>query len=85
MVLMSSSPPLIFKNLYAYILNMTTATIKPKIVLKNGKPEAVVLDIGVYKKLLEIAEEKEDLVELKKIKSQKTSFRNLNDVLKERV
>lgn len=61
---------------------MITSMIKPKIVLKNGKPNEVVLDINIYEKLLELAEEKEDLAELKKIRAQKTSFRNIDAYLK---
>ena len=64
------------------MINMTTSTLNPKIVLKNGKLDAVVLDISDYEKLLEIAEDKEDLAELKKIKAGKTSFRNIDAYLK---
>lgn len=61
---------------------MTTSTIKPRVVLKNGKPDAVILDISSYVRLLEIAEDKEDLAELKKIKDKKTSFKNIDDYLR---
>ena len=47
---------------------MNTVITKEKILFKNGKPDAVILDIGRYEKLLEVAEEKEDLAELKRIK-----------------
>ena len=33
----------------------------PEIILRNGKPSAVILDIDVYEDLLEQLEQKEDL------------------------
>lgn len=59
--------------------------LKERIIFKNGKPEAVVLDIDRYEKLLEIAQEKEDLAELRQIKKSKTYFRDLQDYIKDRV
>lgn len=64
---------------------MTLAISKPQIVLRNGKPQAVVLDIKEYKYLLEAAEENEDLAELKRIKKSKTHFKELGAVLREHV
>ncbi|MEK7077605.1 MAG: type II toxin-antitoxin system Phd/YefM family antitoxin [Patescibacteria group bacterium] len=61
---------------------MNTVITKEKILFKNGKPDAVILDIGRYEKLLEVAEEKEDLAELKRIKKSKTSFKELKNYLK---
>ncbi|MEK7077952.1 MAG: hypothetical protein AAB911_00085 [Patescibacteria group bacterium] len=59
--------------------------LKERIIFKNGKPQAVVLDIDRYKKLLEIAQEKEDLAELRQIKKSKTYFRDLQDYTKDHV
>ena len=56
---------------------MLTITLRPQLVVRNGKPQAVVLDIKEYERLLETAEEKEDLAELARIKRGKTSFREL--------
>ena len=59
--------------------------IKPKIVLKNGRPQSVVLTMGAYRKLLEFLEDKEDAAELESIKKNKTSFRGFDEYLKKRV
>lgn len=56
---------------------------KNQVIFKNGKPQAVILDVEKYEKLLEIAEEKKDLTELRRIKNGKTSFRKLKAYLKE--
>ncbi len=56
-----------------------------QVVVKNGKPHAVILDIKRYKQLLELAQEREDAAELRRIKRSKTRFRPLNDYLKHRV
>lgn len=53
---------------------MNTIATKEKILFKDGKPNAVILDISRYEKLLEAAEEKEDLAELKRIKKTKTKW-----------
>ena len=64
---------------------MAAVETKPQIIIRNGKPRAVILDIRKYEQLLEIAEEKEDLAELKRIKRTKTSFRDLREYLLKRV
>lgn len=38
---------------------------KPQVIIKNGQPQAVILGIKQYEQLLEIAEEKKNLVSLK--------------------
>lgn len=58
---------------------------RPQIITKNGRPKAVILDIKKYEHLLEMAEDKEDLVELRRIKKGKVIFRELKDYLKKRV
>ncbi len=60
---------------------MLTSTQKPRVILKNGKPTSVVLNIRVYERLLELAEDKEDLLELKLMKKQGTNFKELNKIM----
>ena len=62
--------------------HMSLNTSKLQIILRNGKPRAVVLGIKEYELLLEAAEESEDLAELKQIKKGKTHFRDLGAVLR---
>lgn len=64
---------------------MTVTETTPQIIVRNGKPSAIILDLNKYKRLLEIAEEKEDLLELLRIKKGKTSFRELKTYLETRV
>lgn len=64
---------------------MATLLEKPKILVKNGKPEAIVLGIKAYERLLELAEEKEDLAELRRIKKGTVTFRPLSNYLTGRV
>lgn len=58
---------------------------KPQIIVENGKPKSVVLDIKDYERLLEMVEDKEDLAELRRIKRGKTSFHELTAHLEKRV
>jgi PHD/YefM family antitoxin component YafN of YafNO toxin-antitoxin module len=55
----------------------------PEIVMRHGKPAAVILDIEEYRKLLELVEDTEDLKLLKAMKRKPLKFRKLNDFLKE--
>lgn len=64
---------------------MSTIISKTQVVLRDGKPKAVVLDIKEYERLLETAEEKEDLAELRRMKKRKTVFRELKAFLQESV
>ncbi len=64
---------------------MPNSLTKEKIIFKNGRPEAVVLGIKKYERLLEIAENKEDLAELKHIKKNGTSFKQLKEYAKGRI
>jgi PHD/YefM family antitoxin component YafN of YafNO toxin-antitoxin module len=54
---------------------------KPEIVLKNGKPAAVILDIRDYEKLLERLEDAHDLRLLRSIRKGKLKFRRLSEVM----
>lgn len=62
---------------------MTTSQINPQIITRNGRPQAVILDIRRYERLLETAEEKEDLAELRRIKKGKTSFLELEQYIRD--
>ncbi|MBI2034037.1 MAG: type II toxin-antitoxin system prevent-host-death family antitoxin [Candidatus Liptonbacteria bacterium] len=64
---------------------MPSTITKTQVIVKNGKAKAVILDIKAYERLLEMAEDREDLLELRKIKKSKTSFRELGDYLADRV
>ena len=62
---------------------MNTKRKKPEIVLKNGKPTAVILDISDYRKLLERLEDTEDLKELEAMRKRPLEFRKFDDFLKQ--
>lgn len=76
---------LIFERCAVILINMSVILEKPKIIVKNGRPRSVVLDIKDYERLLELVADREDLMELKLIKKSKTYFRELNDYLKKSV
>lgn len=43
---------------------MSKIALEPEIVFKSGKPNAVILDIKEYEKLLEAVDAKEDRIEI---------------------
>ena len=53
----------------------------PEIVLKEGKPPAVILDIDEYRQMLERLEDLEDLNTLKEMRKKPLKFRKLEDFL----
>ena len=53
----------------------------PEIVLRRGKPAAVILDIDEYRSMLERLEDAEDLKMLKEIRSKPLKFQKLEDFL----
>ncbi len=55
----------------------------PKIVIRDGKPVAVILDIEVYQEMLERLEQVEDLKDLEEIRSRSAQFRELDEFLAE--
>ena len=61
---------------------MKTKRKAPEIVLRDGKPAAVILDIEHYRELLERAEDAEDLRILKTMRRRPLKFRRLDDFLK---
>ena len=55
----------------------------PDIILREGKPVAVILDIDGYQELLEQLEDKHDLKLLEEMRKRPLKFRKLEDFLKE--
>ena len=57
----------------------------PEIVMRRGKPRAVILGIEEYRELLERAEDAEDLKSLREMRKRQLKFRKFDDFLKERM
>ena len=57
---------------------------KAEIVLRDGKPAAVILDIDEYEEMLERLEDIEDLKTLQEMREKPLKFRKLEDFLEER-
>jgi len=57
---------------------------EPEIVLRNGKPARVILDIEDYEELLERIEDAEDLKALAALRRKPMQFRKFDDYLAER-
>ena len=55
----------------------------PEIILREGKPAAVILDIEDYREMLERLEDVEDLRMLEEMRKKPLHFRSLEDFLKE--
>ena len=55
----------------------------PEIIVRNGKPSAVILDIDKYRELLERIEDTEDLAELKRLRKKPLKFRKFSEFAKE--
>lgn len=55
----------------------------PKIVMRQRKANAVILDIDEYRELLERVEEADDLKALEKMRKGPLKFRKLEDFLKD--
>jgi len=64
---------------------MTTRGKKkpPEVVLREGKPRAVILDIEEYQDMLERLEDLEDLKMLERMRKESLTFRRLDEFLKE--
>jgi PHD/YefM family antitoxin component YafN of YafNO toxin-antitoxin module len=54
-----------------------------EIILKDGKPKAVILDIEEYQEMLERLEDMEDLKTLEKMRKKPLRFRRLEEFLRE--
>jgi PHD/YefM family antitoxin component YafN of YafNO toxin-antitoxin module len=59
-------------------------TRKPEVVLREGRPAAVILDIEAYREMLERLEQFEDLKALMALRRKPLKFRRLEDFLEER-
>ena len=57
---------------------MKTPTQKTEIIMRDGKPVDVILDIDIYEQMLEQIEGIEDLEYLEKIRQQPLEFRSLD-------
>jgi PHD/YefM family antitoxin component YafN of YafNO toxin-antitoxin module len=55
----------------------------PEVVLREGKPAAVILDIDEYREMLERLDDLEDLRMLENMREKPLKFRSLDDFLKE--
>ncbi len=55
----------------------------PEIVLREGKPSAVILDIDEYREMLERLEDLEDLDRLKEMRKRPRKSRKLEEFLQE--
>ncbi len=62
---------------------MKTKAKTPEIVLRNGKPAAVIVPIEDYRAMLERLEDANDLKVLSEMRRKPLSFRRLEDFLKE--
>jgi PHD/YefM family antitoxin component YafN of YafNO toxin-antitoxin module len=56
---------------------------RPDIILRNGKPAAVILDIVQYQEMLQRLEDVEDLKMLRAMRRRPLKFRKLEDFLRE--
>ena len=54
-----------------------------QIVMENGEPSAVILDIEEYKEMLERLEDAEDLKTLEDMRKKPLKFKKLEDFLEE--
>ncbi len=55
----------------------------PEIVLRDGQPAAVILDIEEYQEMLERLEDLDDLEMLKEMRKEPLNFRRLEEFLAE--
>jgi PHD/YefM family antitoxin component YafN of YafNO toxin-antitoxin module len=55
----------------------------PEIVLRDGRPAAVILDIDEYQDMLERLEDLDDLEMLRKMREEPLKFRKLGEFLAE--
>lgn len=55
----------------------------PEIILRDGQPAAVILDIEEYQEMLERLEDLDDLKMLKEMREKPLNFRSLEDFLAE--
>ena len=56
---------------------------EPEIILRNGRPAAVILDIRNYREMLERLDDAEDLKALAEMRKRPLKFRRLEEFLRE--
>ena len=56
---------------------------KPQLIMKDGKPDAVIINIKDYYNMLDRLEDKEDLADLERMRKGHLKFRKLDDFLSE--
>ncbi len=64
---------------YNYLTMKSANKREPQLVSINGKPHAVILDIDDYKRLLEKAEDAEDLKSLAQMRKRPLKFTTLEE------
>ena len=57
--------------------------MKPQVIMKNGEPEAVIINIKDYRELLGRLEDKEDIADLERIRKGGLQVRKFSDFLME--
>ena len=62
---------------------MKTKKKSPEIIVRNGKPSAVILEIDEYQEMLERLEDADDLRDLAEMRKRTLKFKKLDDFLKE--
>ncbi|MBI5527350.1 MAG: type II toxin-antitoxin system Phd/YefM family antitoxin [Deltaproteobacteria bacterium] len=62
---------------------MRSRAAEVEIVIRKGKPAAVIVDIDRYREMLEKLEDLEDLKSLKAMRAKPIKFRKLDDFLRE--
>ena len=62
---------------------MAALKLHPELVVKNGQPQAVILQMADYEELLERLEDADDLRWLRAARSRKLHFRKLDEYLAE--
>lgn len=61
---------------------MAKARRKPEIVVRDGAPAAVIIDIDEYRELLERVEDLEDLCALDKLRQRPLQFTTLEEFMR---
>ena len=56
---------------------------RPQVIMKNGVPDAVIVDIADYRNLLQRLQDKEDIDDLEKIRRGSLRFRGFDDLIDE--
>lgn len=64
-------------------MRSSLARKEPELVLRNGRPAAVILEIGEYEEMLERLDDAEDLKTLQRMRKKGLKFRALDDFLAE--